>query len=129
MSAALVSWTPRAMFLLVPVFAGLVALAARRARRNYPQHLYFALHVHAAWFFAMTAFVLGAAIPVPYAARVFGIAAILYCGQYLKFALTRAYDVPWGRSVAVTPILMIGYSVLVLLAVVVIVALPAETGG
>jgi hypothetical protein len=129
MSEAFARWTPRAMFVLVPVFAGLVALGARRARRNYPQHLYFALHVHAAWFFAITAFVLGAATPVPYAARVFGIAAILYCGQYLKFALTRAYGVPSWRSVAVTPIVLIAYSVLVILAVVVIVALPAVAGG
>lgn len=49
---AITHWTPRAMFVLVPVFADLVALAARRSGRNYPQHLYFALHVHAAWFSA-----------------------------------------------------------------------------
>jgi hypothetical protein len=27
-------------------------LVSRRSGRNYPQHLYFALHVHAGWFFA-----------------------------------------------------------------------------
>ena len=51
-SPALVEWVPRAMFVLVPLFAGLVALVIRRSGRNYPQHLYFSLHVHAAWFFA-----------------------------------------------------------------------------
>jgi hypothetical protein len=43
-SPALVEWVPRAMFVLVPLFAGLVALMVRRSGRNYPQHLYFALH-------------------------------------------------------------------------------------
>ena len=41
---------PRAMFILVPVFALMVAVMARKARRNYPTHLYFALHAHAAYF-------------------------------------------------------------------------------
>jgi hypothetical protein len=41
---------PRTMFLLVPVFALMVGVVARRARRNYPTHLYFALHAHAAYF-------------------------------------------------------------------------------
>ena len=43
-------WAPRVMFLLVPFYAWLIQLTARRSGRNYPQHLYFALHVHAAWF-------------------------------------------------------------------------------
>jgi uncharacterized protein DUF3667 len=45
-------WMPRVMFLLVPLYAWLVGRASRRLGRNYPQHLYFALHVHAAWFAA-----------------------------------------------------------------------------
>ena len=43
-------WTPRLMFLMVPVFAVFTALATRRQHRHFPQHLYFALHSHAAWF-------------------------------------------------------------------------------
>jgi hypothetical protein len=126
MGAAFASWTPRAMFVLVPVFAGLVGLAVRRARRNYPQHLYFALHVHAAWFFALALFVLGAAIPAPYAARVFGVATLLYCGQYLKLALARAYDVSPVRSAAVTTLLLLAYAILVVSVVVGIVAWSAN---
>ena len=38
MGEALPHWAPRAMFVLVPVFAGLVALAARRSGRHYPEH-------------------------------------------------------------------------------------------
>ena len=47
---ALNVWLPRAMFVLVPLFAALVMLFRRRSGHTYPQHLYFALHVHAAWF-------------------------------------------------------------------------------
>jgi hypothetical protein len=45
-------WLPRAMFLLVPAFAALVMLFRRRSGYTYPQHLYFALHAHAVFFFA-----------------------------------------------------------------------------
>ena len=36
------------MFVLVPLFAALVMLRRRSSGHTYPQHLYFALHVHAA---------------------------------------------------------------------------------
>jgi hypothetical protein len=41
---------PQAMFVLVPFFALLVSLVTWGSGVNYPQHLYFALHVHAAWY-------------------------------------------------------------------------------
>jgi hypothetical protein len=41
---------PKLVFILVPVFAGLLKLAHRRQGRNYPQFLYFSLHFHAAVF-------------------------------------------------------------------------------
>ena len=47
---ALLAWVPRVMFVLLPLFAWLVALAYRRIDRNYLHHLIFAVHVHAAWF-------------------------------------------------------------------------------
>jgi len=40
-----------AMFCLLPIFAGLLALAYRRRRMYYGEHLVFALHVHSFWFF------------------------------------------------------------------------------
>jgi hypothetical protein len=44
------AWIPRVMFLLVPISGLLAALVTRGTGRNYPQHLYFALHVHATVF-------------------------------------------------------------------------------
>ena len=45
-------WVTRAMFVLVPLAALLVQIVTRG--RTYPQHLYFALHLHAAYFAVMT---------------------------------------------------------------------------
>jgi len=44
---------PKAMFLMLPLFAVLTMLAWRRKQPRYPAHLYLALHLHAAWFGAM----------------------------------------------------------------------------
>jgi hypothetical protein len=49
-NAALNTWVPRAMFLLVPLLAAFVMLSRRRSALNYPQHVYFALHVLAVYF-------------------------------------------------------------------------------
>jgi hypothetical protein len=49
-SAALDAWVPRAMFLLVPLLALFVMMVRRKSGLNYPQHLYFALHVLAFYF-------------------------------------------------------------------------------
>lgn len=44
---------PNVMFVLVPIFAALVALVFRGRRMRYPQHLAFALHTHAFLFLAL----------------------------------------------------------------------------
>jgi hypothetical protein len=49
---AILTWIPRLMFVLLPLFAWLVALAYRSIDRNYLHHLIFSIHVHAAWFAA-----------------------------------------------------------------------------
>jgi hypothetical protein len=42
---ALHDWLPKVLFALVPIWALLVKLVTWRERRNFPEHLYFALHV------------------------------------------------------------------------------------
>ena len=44
---------PKVMFALMPMFALLTWLAWRDEGRRFPAHLYFSLHLHAAWFAAM----------------------------------------------------------------------------
>jgi hypothetical protein len=51
--AAMRANTPRMMFVLVPLFAALVALVFRSRRMHYPKHLTFALHAHAFLFLAL----------------------------------------------------------------------------
>jgi len=48
---ALMAYMPRIFFALLPVFAGILALFYRK--RYYPEHLYFAIHLHAFAFFAL----------------------------------------------------------------------------
>ncbi len=52
MDHAVLVWVPRVMFVLLPLFAWLVALAYGRVDPNYLHHVIFAVHVHAAWFAA-----------------------------------------------------------------------------
>ena len=87
---ALLAWVPRVMFVLLPLFAWLVALAYRRVDRNYLHHLIFALHVHAAWF---AAYAVGKAVEV--VSRPIGEAVqslvIIFAGVYVVLAFRRAY--------------------------------------
>lgn len=95
--AALNERMPQLMFVLVPLFAALVLLVGLGGGRTYPQHLYFALHVHAAWFFADSVDSLFEALDLPYVT--FGVdkATELYIVVYLVVAFWRAYETTfWG---------------------------------
>jgi hypothetical protein len=120
MRESIVHWTPRAMFVLVPVFAALIALRTRRAGRNYPSHLNFAMHVHAAWFFAATIAELGAKIPIPALRTVVGVAVLVYVPGYLALALRRAYGSTPGRAIRTAIFVFFTYMVIVLMVLAVI---------
>ena len=86
------TWIPRAMFLLVPLFAGMVAFARRPSKRTYPQHLVFTLHVHAAWFWGFAlATVASAVVNQPAVDSVLSALAIAYALWYLVVALRTVY--------------------------------------
>lgn len=91
---------PKAMFVLLPIFALLTNIAFRSALPHFPAHLYLALHVNAAGFGALTVaklFGLAAWIPLTAAA---GLAALGYIGWY---ALRSAWVVFGGRWWVTTP--------------------------
>jgi hypothetical protein len=119
---ALTHWVPRAMFVLVPVFAGLVAVAARRAHRNYPQHLYFALHLHAAWFAAATCVALARIASLRYAPAVSSI-FFVYGAVYFVLALRSAYNLSVGAAIVRAVMIQVVYLAAVLAALMAI-ALP-----
>jgi hypothetical protein len=117
----LTHWAPRAMFVLVPLFAGLIGLAARRSGRNYPQHLYFALHLHAAWFFA-GAVTAAARIPkMPSLGNAVSGLASLYGAVYFVLAFRRAYDMSLGGAIWRAAVVGVTYLFVVLVALVTIV--------
>jgi hypothetical protein len=116
-------WAPRVMFLLVPLFAWLVHRAYRRTGRNYPQHLYFALHVHAAWFAAGTIAAAAALVPWPFFPRAVAALALAYAGIYVVLSLRTAYGGTTKRAFA-RAVLVVGvYWIAVILATVAL-ALP-----
>lgn len=84
-------WAPRVMFVLVPLFAWLLRVAWRRTQRNYPQHLYTALHVHAAWF-AVGAIAAAAGLFLPaLLSTVLAAIAVAYGVVYAVMAFRRLY--------------------------------------
>ena len=85
------TWLPRAMFVLVPFFALLVAAVSRRSGYNYPQHLYFALHVHAAVMAMATVGQLAGLIPVNPVRAAIQLAAYGYNLVYVVIALRATY--------------------------------------
>jgi Protein of unknown function (DUF3667) len=89
---AIAHWVPRAMAVLVPVLAVLVMLLSGRRERHYPQHLYFALHTHAAWFFAAAVSVTGKLALPARAAEVVAGGAALYVIAYFGIAFRRVYQ-------------------------------------
>ena len=80
---------PKLMFLLLPIFAALIALGFRDRRRRYPQHLTFALHVHAVLFLGLILMLVGRASPLLRTASSAVVGGML--GVYLLTAARRVY--------------------------------------
>jgi len=120
-SEAIVHWAPRAMFLLVPLFAAMIGLTLRRSGRNYPQQLYFALHVHAAWFLMLA---LSALLRfLPWRPTWLSLAVLLWMLVYLVLALRRAYDLRAFAAIWRSLVVAAAYGV-VLVAVLAAIVMP-----
>lgn len=123
-TTALGVWVPRAMFVLVPLFAALVMLVRRGGGHTYPQHLYFALHVHAAAFFASAVNSLFAPLArFPYyLATAAGVVLSLYVGGYFFVAFRRVYGTTIPGTLWRTATVALLYSVALMVTVIAIVA-------
>jgi len=95
---------PKLFFALVPLFGLFVALVYRGRRRRLPQHLWFALHVHAFGFVALTVAELGTLTGVPAVMGVVSAIAALSVPVYLVLAMHAVYGGRWlptlGRAAA-----------------------------
>jgi hypothetical protein len=114
-------WTPRVMFVLVPLFAWIVQVVCRRTRRNYPQHLYFALHVHAALFAAGAVAAAARLAGSTVIGSVFQVLALAYALWYIVAGLRTAYGLPRRSAILRGAGLAAAYFVIVALALVAIV--------
>lgn len=101
-------WLPRVMFVLMPMFAALVMLVRPRRDLNYPQHLYFAMHVHAVAFGAGALIVLANIVVVPYLSQAVKIGGVVCILGHSALAFHTAYGTRlWGtlwRTAIVTAV-------------------------
>jgi hypothetical protein len=110
---AIESATSKAMFVLLPFFALLTNLAWRRKVPRYPAHLYLALHLHSAWFGALTLATL-VSIPFESTSVVIGIGfvSIAYIVGYGLVAVRRVFGDSWMRTIAKAIAIGVAYSAL-----------------
>jgi hypothetical protein len=103
------TWAPRIMFLLVPLFAYFIQLSARGTGRNYPQHLYFGLHLHAAWFAAGAVAAAGALLLPVVASEVVSALAVVYGLTYAVLAYRTAYGRTIGQAIWRSALVLAAY--------------------
>jgi uncharacterized protein DUF3667 len=80
---------PKALFVLLPVFAVIVALFFRR--RHFVEHVYFALHLHAFAFLVLCATALVSFAHSRLASLVVGVGVLLWIPIYAHLAFRRVY--------------------------------------
>jgi hypothetical protein len=98
-NAALAASFPKAMFVLMPLFAWLTWLTWRGTGIRYPAHLYFSLHLHAAGFASMVASKLASIVDSLTVDIVVGLAVLAYGTWYTVAAVRRVFG---GSSGGVT---------------------------
>jgi hypothetical protein len=91
---------PRALFLLIPALAAILALFHRR--RPYPDHLYFAIHLQAYVFIALGVVVLAQSSGSMIAMAVAQLGAGICIAAYALVAQRRVYGGSWPISVLKT---------------------------
>ncbi len=89
---------PKMLFLLLPLFAGIVALFYRG--RKYPEHLYFAIHLHAFVFLALGVTVLMRLTRVPTLIELVSIVVAIWIPIYAVLAFRRVYGDSLVRTLA-----------------------------
>ena len=118
-TAQLTTWAPRLMFILVPLFAGLVTLVTRRSGRNYPQHLYFAFHLHAAAFALLAAATASRYLrPLGWTPEIIQGAALLWLLAYIVLAFRYAYGGTAARALLRAAVVSLIYLFVVLLTLI-----------
>ena len=124
LAARMAAAIPKTMFVLVPLFAALVMVAFRRTRRRFPQHLAFALHVHAYLFLVLTLMLVRRFMPtMPSAVLMIELLCFGAIIAYLVRAMRNVYGVRTGEAIARSALIAATYLVLFGVAMLVTVSL------
>lgn len=93
----LTTWIPRALFLLLPIFAGLLALFHWGQRKEFffVDHLVFSLNVHS---FAFVVLIAAVWLAQVLSGGTVGWLALAAVGIYLLLAMKRVYGQSWTRT-------------------------------
>ena len=111
--ASMAAAIPKTMFVLVPLFAALVMGVFRRTRRRFPQHLAFALHVHAYLFLVLTVMLVRRFMPtITPAVLVIELLCFGAIGVYLVRAMRAVYGVRTGEAIARSALVAASYLLL-----------------
>lgn len=101
---------PKAMFALMPLFALLTWSLWRSGGARYPAHLYFALHLHAAFFAAMVVPRVTKALRLESLTAGLGLLAIIYSTWYAGAAMKRVLGGTAGQLIGRSVVLGVVYS-------------------
>ncbi len=107
---------PRLLFVLMPAFGLLLALAYRSRKWRYPAHLIVALHLHAFVFAVLTIDEVRSLIPWPPLRTGLKIVTAMWLVGYVPLALRRVYGGRLRYAIARTLVLGGAYSLVGLLA-------------
>jgi Protein of unknown function (DUF3667) len=89
---------PRMLFALLPIFAGIVALFYRG--RKYPEHLYFAIHLHAFTFLALSLAEVLKFTHSPILVAIGSLIGVIWLPIYAVLAFRRVYGGSYARTIA-----------------------------
>jgi hypothetical protein len=109
-------WLPKLMFVLVPVWALLVMAVTRRERRHFPEHLYFSLHAHAAFFGVFAVGEIFRVIHQPTLGFAWGLLSVAYVCWYSLVVLHQVYGGSWLRATMRTTGVLAVYAVVLIAA-------------
>jgi hypothetical protein len=117
---------PRMLFVLLPVFAGIVALFYRG--RKYPEHLYFAIHLHAFMFLVLAVAQVPKFAQVASLSLVVGTLATLTIPVYATLAFRNAYGGSLARTLVKEVAIAAIYAVVAATAFIVTIYLVSLAG-
>jgi uncharacterized protein DUF3667 len=103
---------PRMLFALLPLYAGILALFYHR--RHYPEHLYFAIHLHSFVFIAMMMLEISKFLRINAVSAAVGLICLFWVMVYSLFALRRVYGGGWFGTIVKGAAIMTLYGVIAL---------------